>query len=106
MLRDDSAMNFSPTMFGEFIKPCDQRLLREFGGGVVHFCGRGSHYIDQLSLCEGVTGIQLSQPSYNNMETIYQHTLDRGIVLLGLERAAAESALRANRPLHGRVHCW
>jgi len=106
MLRDDSGMNFSPEMFDTFIRPYDQRLLREFGGGAVHFCGRGSHYIESLSTCAGLTAVQLSQPSYNDMETIYRHTVDKGLLLLGLQREAAETAFRTGRPLHGRVHCW
>ena len=106
MLRDDSGINFSPEMYDTFFRPYDQRLLREFGGGAVHFCGRGSHYIASLSTCEGLTAVQLSQPNYNDMETIYRHTVDKGIALLGLQREAAETALRAGRPLHGRVHCW
>ena len=105
MLRDDSAMNFSPEIYGEFIQPCNQRLLREFGGGCIHFCGRGSHYIARLAGCAGLSGVQLSQPSYNDMETVYRHTLDRGLLLLGLARETAEAALRAGRPLHSRVHC-
>lgn len=104
-LRDDSAMNFSPEMFGKFIKPYDQKLLNSFGGGLGHFCGRGSHFIDQLATCEGLTAVQLSQPSYNDMEAIYRHTVDRGILLPFFDRSTAENALRAGRTLHGRVHC-
>jgi hypothetical protein len=105
-LRDDSAMNFSPRMFEEFIAPYDQRLLDEFGGGMVHFCGRGDHYIDILTQMEGVNAIQLSQPAYNRMEKIYQYTVDQGIPLIGLEIKAAEEAVKAGRGLHpfGRVH--
>ena len=40
-LRDDSAMNFSPRMFDEFIAPYDQRLLDEFGGGSRPFLRAG-----------------------------------------------------------------
>lgn len=104
MLRDDSAMNFSPEMFGEFIAPWDGRLLTRFSGAI-HFCGRGSHYISQAARLPGLTGIQLSQPHLNDMETIYANTVDRGIPLLNFDRATAESALAAGRDLHGRVHC-
>ncbi len=105
MLRDDSAMNFSPAMFETFIRPYDARLLAEFGGGAIHFCGRGSHYIESASSIAGLSAIQMSQPSYNDMERIYRNTVDKGIALLGLQREAAEAALAAGRDLHGRVHC-
>ncbi len=106
MLRDDSAMNLSPEMFDEFIAPYDQRLLDAFGGGAIHFCGRGDHYIESMSKMDGMHAIAMSQPEYNDMEVIYRHTVDREIKLLGLHRATAEAALSQGRALHGRVHCW
>jgi hypothetical protein len=106
MLRDDSAMNLSPVMFDRFIKPYDMRLLRELGGGGLHFCGRGDHYIDRMPEMEGLTAINMSQPEYNEMERIYAHTVDRGINIIGLPRDEAEAALARGRSLHGRVHCW
>jgi hypothetical protein len=105
MLRDDSAMNLPPEMFDEFIRPYDQRLLAEFGGGVVHFCGRGDHYIRSLTEMNGLFAVNLSQPEYNDMERIFRHTVDRGIPLIGFSRAAAEAALAQGRDLHGWVHC-
>ncbi len=103
MLRDDSAMNFSPEMFERFIAPYDQQVLEAFGGGCIHFCGRGDHYIAHLSRLRGLQGVNLSQPHLNNMETIFRHTVDRGIRLLGLARDAAEQAVAAGRDLHGCV---
>ena len=105
MLRDDSAMNLSPEMFDEFIKPWDQRLLSEFGGGGIHFCGRGDHYIESASEMTGLHAIAMSQPECNDMETIYRHTVDKGIKLIGLAKEAAREALDRGRDLHGNVHC-
>jgi hypothetical protein len=104
MLRDDSAMNFSPDAFDEFIRPYDQRLLDEFGGGAIHFCGRGDHYIPLVSEMERLYAINMSQPEYNDMEAIYANTVDKGINIIGLDRSAAEEAIARGRELHGRVH--
>jgi hypothetical protein len=104
MLRDDSAMNLSPAMFREFIRPYDQRLLDEFGGGAIHFCGRGDHFVAEMSEMAGVYAINLSQPELNDMNTVFAYTVDRGINLLGLAREAAAAALAEGRHLHGRVH--
>jgi hypothetical protein len=106
MLRDDSAMNLSPQMFDEFIKPYDQRILDTFGGGAIHFCGRGDHYIESMSHMPGLTAVAMSQPEYNDMEVIFRNTVDRGIKLLGLSRPTADDALAARRPLHSNVHSW
>jgi hypothetical protein len=105
MLRDDSAMNLSPAMFDEFIAPYKQRLLDSFGGGAEHFCGRGDHYIERMCGLRHLHAIAMSQPDWNEMETIYRHTVDRGIKLIGLARAAADLALARGRNLHGQVHC-
>jgi hypothetical protein len=104
MLRDDSAMNFSPDMFDQFIRPYDQRLLDEFGGGAIHFCGKGDHYIERLSQMDNVYAIHMSQPEYNDMETIYTHTVDKGINILGLQPEVAQASVAEGRDLCGRVH--
>ncbi|MFO7871833.1 MAG: hypothetical protein R6V03_10440 [Kiritimatiellia bacterium] len=106
MIRTDSGMNLSREMYEEFIRPYDQRLLIEMGGGAVHFCGRGSHYIAGTCSMDRIYAINLSQPHLNDMETIYRNTVDRGIKLLGFNRERAEKALAASRNLRGLVHCW
>lgn len=104
MLRDDSAMNFSPAIFGEFIAPYDARLLTSLGGGVMHFCGRGDHYIALATACPQLYGINLSQPELNDMEVLFHHTVDRGRFILDCPRVAADAAVARGRHLHGRVH--
>ncbi len=106
MLRDDSAMNLSPRMFEAFIQPYDGRLLRALGGGALHFCGRGDHYIQKAAQMEELYAINLSQPEYNKMDVIFDHTVDKGINIIGLPCAAAEAALACGRDLRERVHCW
>ena len=98
-------MNLSPAQVDEFVRPCDQRLLDELGGGIVHFCGRGDHFIPSISKMRGLTAINLSQPEYNDMEIIFTNTIYRDLKILGLNRAAAEEALARGRDLHGSVHC-
>jgi hypothetical protein len=103
MLRDDSAMNLSPAMFEEFIKPYDQRILDEFGGGAIHACGRVDHYIASLAAMPGMHGFNMSQPDLNDMEKVYANTVDRDVVLLNLSHAEVDAALARGRDLRGRV---
>lgn len=100
VLRNDSVMNLSPEIYEEFICPHDRKLLEMFGGGLVHFCGRGDHYIDILTGIPELTGIQLSQPQCNHMEKIFQHTVDRGLPLYVSKVPEA-----SGRDLHGLVYC-
>lgn len=106
MLRDDSAMNFSPEMYEEFIKPYDQRIFDRFGGGGIHFCGRGDHYIESMSSMPGLNAIQMSQPELNNMEKIYSSTVDKSIALIGFQKPIAQQSLQQGRSLHSRVQCF
>jgi uroporphyrinogen-III decarboxylase len=106
MVRNDASTNLSPAMYEEFVRPYDQRLLAELGGGAIHFCGRGDHFVPKIADLSGLYAINTTQPALNNMETIFRHTIDRGINLIGLERDAAEQAVGRGRPLRGRVHCW
>lgn len=105
MIRDDSAMNFSPKMFDEFIKPYDQRLLDVFGGGAIHFCGRGDHYIESTSSMKGLYAMNMSQTDYNNMEKIFKNTVDKGIKLIGFNLGVAQDTLNSGRDLKGNIHC-
>lgn len=89
MLRDDSAMNLSPEMYKEFGYKYDELLLNRFNGGAVHFCGRGEHYIDILCKADKLTAINMSQPHLNDMEKIYQNTVDCGIKILEFNRNQA-----------------
>ena len=88
-IRNDSAMNLSPDFYDEFSVPYDQRLLSHFGGGAIHFCGRGDHYIESLASLEGLSNFHMSQPQYNDMEKIYRATVDRGIKIIGFHRERA-----------------
>jgi hypothetical protein len=106
MLRDDSAMNLSPDMFDAFVRPYDQRLLDAFGGGAIHFCGKGDHYADRLPGMPGVYAVHMSQPQYNDMTRMLAHTADAGINLLGLEPDVARDIVASGRDLRGRVHSY
>lgn len=102
MLRNDSVMNISGDMYEEYVMPFDQKLLKEFGGGAIHFCGKGSHYVEHLARLEKFTALNLSQPEYNDMEKIFKNSVDVGIPILSL----AARGIPQDRDLHGLVHSW
>jgi hypothetical protein len=106
MVRNDAATNLSPAMYDEFIRPFDQRLLEELGGGAIHFCGRGDHLIGRMAQLPGLYAINTTQPGLNNVEVLLRSTVDRGINLIGFDRDLAVQAVQQRRPLKGRVHCW
>jgi hypothetical protein len=95
-------MNLSPDLYREYAVPYDTRLYEQFGGGAMHFCGKGDHYIEVLSSVKGLTGVNLAQPEYNDMETINRHTVDKGIKILTIDR---NCALRDCGREGGYNHC-
>ncbi|MBO4325670.1 MAG: hypothetical protein J5950_00160 [Clostridia bacterium] len=90
LLRCDSAMNLSPDMYDEFCVPYDRRLLDRFGGGGMHFCGKGDHYIKSLCEAPGLSVVNMTQPHLNDMEVIYRNTVDKGIKLVGFDHGRAQ----------------
>ncbi len=105
MLREDSAMNLSPGMFEEFIKPYDEILLDCFGGGCIHFCGRGDHYIAKASEIKKLHAINMSQPELNDMEKILPATAGRGIKIIGFSREYAENPANSGSHLKN-IQCF
>jgi hypothetical protein len=103
--RSDSVMNISPDMYEEFVFEHQQRILDRFTG-VLHFCGRGDHYMKQACSIKGLTAVNLSQPEYNDMETIWRQTIDKGKHILLLPVEGVEMAINEGRDLHGLVHCF
>ena len=51
---DDDASLMSAAMYKEFVLPYNSRLLKAFGGGVIHFCGNALHQSDNLLNTEGL----------------------------------------------------
>lgn len=104
-LRNDSAMNLSPDLYEEFALKYDKQLFDYFGGGILHFCGRGDHYIDLATTIDSMTGINMSQPHLNDMDKIYAETVSKGKRLLALaEPACAEYAKRPDA-LRSMIYC-
>ena len=56
LLRNDSAVNLSPSMYEEFVQPYDDKVLEAFGGGSMHFCGRADHWIFDMEKSKQIKG--------------------------------------------------
>jgi hypothetical protein len=56
-LCDDDCGAISPAQYREFVVPYNARVLKEFGGGTLHFCGSAEHQIENLAATEGLVGV-------------------------------------------------
>lgn len=45
---DDDLVLIDPGLYREFVVPHVSRIFTEFGGGSVHFCGNGTHHLENL----------------------------------------------------------
>jgi len=103
MLRNDSAMNISDDMFNEFILPYDKRILETFGGGAVHFCGKGDHYIESMTAKYPMLyALHITQPHMNDVDVLFENSVDKGINLLGFDYEIARE--HVGRGFAGRLH--
>jgi hypothetical protein len=56
-IADDEAVNLPPDLYAEFVAPYYPKIFEEFGGGVLHFCGCGTHLAPILRTMEGLRAI-------------------------------------------------
>ena len=81
-LADDEAVNLPPSLYEEFVAPYYPRIFREFGGGVLHFCGNGAHLADILRRMPGLRAINTGPMGRPQHFAALQQGLDGGVPLI------------------------
>lgn len=56
---DDDAVLMSPDTYREFVVPYNSRILKEFGGGCIHYCGNATHHAENFLATEGLVGLNI-----------------------------------------------
>jgi hypothetical protein len=80
-LCDDDAVTMSPALYREFVVPYNSRILVEFGGGIIHYCGNANHQIDNFLTTEGLRAINnYALANVPAVGMLTQH-IDRRLVL-------------------------
>jgi len=54
---DDDAVIISDTLYKEFVVPYNEKILKFFDGGIIHFCGNGNQHIENFKSMEYLRGI-------------------------------------------------
>jgi uroporphyrinogen-III decarboxylase len=57
---DDDMTMLSPEMYGQFVAPRVSRIFEAFGGGSIHFCGRGYQHLETILKAPGVRVVNTS----------------------------------------------
>ena len=84
--------------------PSPNCVLDYYGGGVLHYCGTGDHFVPILSKCPSLTGINLSQPHLNNMDKIFDATVKNNKKLLKLSGAELGAYSKNQHAVRGMIH--
>ncbi|MCL5098021.1 MAG: hypothetical protein M1608_10935, partial [Candidatus Omnitrophica bacterium] len=65
----------------------DGRLLKEAGGGSIHFCGNGQHLVEPMMQIKDLKGFDIGQPEMMNALNLYEQTRKNGLALMPLRPA-------------------
>ena len=87
LIRGDSSINISAEMYRDHVAPFDESVLRQVGGGGIHFCGRGEHLIDEMFRLPSMRCLDLGQPEMNDVDGIYAKAAERKI---GMDRVTVD----------------
>ena len=90
LIRDDSAIMVAPETYREVIRPHDAKLLREVGGGSIHFCGNGEHLLESMLEIPDCRGFDFGQPGMMNIKRICERCQERKTAIAGLTPSREE----------------
>ena len=80
---EDTTTLLSPKIVEEFVIPYIVKALKPFGGGWIHFCGRGDHLLDLFLNIEEVRGINFGNPEMFNLEEVLSKIREKGKFYFG-----------------------
>ena len=78
LLRNDSIVLVSPRTYAALLRPFDARIAAELGAAI-HFCGDGTHQIDNVLEIDGLQGLDFGQPEMMDIDDIYRRTRACGV---------------------------
>jgi len=81
LLRCDTTLLIAPQQYREMVRPHDVRLGEELGSVAIHFCGDGSHVVDEMLAIPSLTCLDFGQSYMNDVDDIYQKAAGRQIAL-------------------------
>lgn len=82
-ISEDTATLISKDAIEEFVLPYQRKLLRHFGGGYVHYCGKNDRLLDALLDEPLVYGINFGNPEKHDMEAVLRRIAGAGKLYYG-----------------------
>jgi hypothetical protein len=79
---EDSPINISGAAYQEFCRPYNERAFAEFGGGWIHYCGKGYQIFPHVISIPGLTGINFGNPDLQDLQGVYDESSRRGVAII------------------------
>ncbi|GAI96116.1 unnamed protein product, partial [marine sediment metagenome] len=83
-ISEDSATLISPRHIDKFVIPYDEKALKAFGGGFIHFCGKNDYLLESFLNLSEVRTINLGNPEMYDFNSTMQKFLNYGKCYFGL----------------------
>jgi uroporphyrinogen-III decarboxylase len=93
-MSDDDSVIMGGELYGEFVRPYNERFLKAFGGGCIHYCGNSTQNIENYLRTEGVTAI--NNFNLDNIEAaaaIRRPLQEKGIVYMACDFVPSDDRL-------------
>jgi hypothetical protein len=78
---DDDMIMVGPEHYREFVVPCVSRIFEAFGGGSLHFCGKGYQHLENILVIKDVRVVNTSPMALHKPFGEFKRGLGDGIVL-------------------------
>jgi len=84
-ISDNAAAGLSGELYESFCKPYNQKIFREFEGGVIHIDQADTNRIDSILHTENLTGLSLSVAKDFDLDRTFEKAAERqvGLILRG-----------------------
>lgn len=93
-LSDDDLVTIGPEQYEEFIVPHYSRIFTEFGGGILHFCGKGLHQADNILKIENVRAVNNSPMGQYDVFTRFVDKVGHGKLSIVIQDGVPEDMER------------
>lgn len=91
---DTETAMISESMFEEFCKPYNQRVLDALGGGSIHFCGGGKEWPSHQMPQQNITCLNFGNPEMQDILTDWTKAREQKICFVGYGQGQKYSFLR------------
>ena len=66
-ISEDNLISISSDIYLEFLQPYNEMILKEVGGGIIHWCGDGSNNFESVLTTQNLTGVHNSSMGDMNL---------------------------------------